>query len=143
MIEFFSYICQKKHHHPDPELKVLFSVGGWTAGGWVFSQMAQNRESRLLFIQSAVHFVNYFGFDGIDIDWEYPALDGVNGWEPTDPLDREHFSLLIQEMRAAFNHHNPPLMLTFFAANDPAKAALAYEIDQVSPLCGLDQCRRL
>ena len=117
----------------NPELKVLFSVGGWTAGGWVFSQMAQNRESRLLFIQSAVHFVNYFGFDGIDIDWEYPALDGVNGWEPTDPLDKEHFSLLIQEMREAFNHHNPPLMLTFFAANDPAKAALAYEIDQVYP----------
>ena len=117
----------------NPELKVLFSVGGWTAGGWIFSQMAQTRESRMLFIQSAVHFVNYFGFDGIDIDWEYPALDGINDWEPTDPLDKEHFSLLIQEMRKAFDHHNPPLMLTFFAANDPAKAAKAYEIDQVYP----------
>ena len=23
------------------DLKVLFSVGGWTAGGWIFSQMAE------------------------------------------------------------------------------------------------------
>merc|ERR1711931_312607 len=33
----------------NPNLKVLFSVGGWTAGGWVFSQMAQTEESRFMF----------------------------------------------------------------------------------------------
>merc|ERR1719361_2079235 len=30
----------------NPDLKVLFSVGGWTAGGWIFSQMASTAENR-------------------------------------------------------------------------------------------------
>ena len=63
----------------NPDLKVLFSVGGWTAGGWIFSQMASTAENRHKFIISLVHFLNHFGFDGVDLDWEYPAWDGVAG----------------------------------------------------------------
>ena len=69
----------------NPNLKVLFSVGGWTAGGWIFSDMAQTRERRTMFIQSAVHFMQYFGLDGIDLDWEFPAYDMLPE-VPTDPF---------------------------------------------------------
>ena len=54
-------------------------------GGWIFSEMAQTRERRQMFIQSAVHFINYFGLDGIDLDWEYLGYN--TGDQPTDPLD--------------------------------------------------------
>ena len=54
-----------------------------------------------MFIESAVHFLNYFGLDGIDLDWEFPAYDMLTG-EPTGPLDREHFSLLMKEMGEEF-----------------------------------------
>merc|ERR1712156_717698 len=116
----------------NPDLKVLFSVGGWTAGGWIFSDMAQTRERRQMFIQSAVHFMNYFGLDGIDLDWEFPAYDMLPE-VPTDPLDREHFSLLMKEMGDAFKKHNPPYLLTFAAAADPYKANNAYYLDEVHP----------
>merc|ERR1712227_754025 len=44
----------------NPNLKVVFSVGGWTAGGWIFSQMAATPESRHKFIVSTIHFLKYF-----------------------------------------------------------------------------------
>ena len=116
----------------NPDLKVLFSVGGWTAGGWIFSDMAQTRERRQMFIQSAVHFMNYFGLDGIDLDWEFPAYDMLTG-EPTGPLDREHFSLLMKEIDGAFKKQDPPLLLTFAAAADPSKADNAYYLEEVHP----------
>merc|ERR1711981_1526641 len=47
----------------NPALKVLVSVGGWTAGGWIFSQMAETAANRAKFIKSVVHFIKYFGFD--------------------------------------------------------------------------------
>ena len=45
----------------NPNLKVFFSVGGWTAGGLAFSNMAQTGATRRMFIRSAVHFLNHFG----------------------------------------------------------------------------------
>jgi len=116
----------------NPNLKVLFAVGGWTAGGWIFSDMAQTRERRQMFIESAVHFLNYFGLDGIDLDWEFPAYDMLTE-EPTDPMDREHFSLLMKEMGEAFKEQDPPLLLTFPAAADPSKADNAYYLEEVHP----------
>ena len=58
-----------------PHLKVLVSVGGWT---WSkgFSDAALTAESRLRFVDSAVSFVRRHALDGVDIDWEYPAMPG-------------------------------------------------------------------
>jgi len=114
----------------NPNLKVFFSVGGWTAGGWVYSQMAQTKATRAMFIRSAVHFLNHFGFDGLDLDWEFPALDMLPV-EPTDPDDKYHFTFLMQEMREAFDKDG--LMITFASSPDPAKAFNAYELDKVHP----------
>jgi len=112
----------------NPNLKVLVSVGGWTAGGWIFSQMAETAAGRAKFIKSAVHFLKYFGFDGLDVDWEYPALDM---WPvvPTNPEDKQHFTLLMKELRHAFDIEG--FLITFAAAPDPAKANNAYELEEV------------
>merc|ERR1712002_322710 len=114
----------------NPNLKVLFSVGGWTAGGWVFSQMAQTEESRFMFIRSAVHFLNHFGFDGMDLDWEFPALDMLTLIE-TGPDDKEHFTLLMKELHEAFEREG--LLLTIASAADPSKANDAYELEKIHP----------
>jgi len=51
--------------------RVLISVGGW---GWddEFEAMAASPETRAVFVSALAAFVDEFGLDGADIDWEYP-----------------------------------------------------------------------
>lgn len=53
----------------NPNAKVYFSVGGWTAGTDVFSQIAANPTSRAAFARNALAMCNRYGFDGFDLDW--------------------------------------------------------------------------
>ena len=78
-----------------PHLKVLISVGGWGADG--FSDAALTDESRSLFARSAVEFMRSNGFDGIDIDWEYPTSS--DGGIKSRPEDRENLNLLLEALR--------------------------------------------
>ena len=114
----------------NPNLKVLFSVGGWTAGGWIFSQMSETAERRQMFIKSVIHFLKYFGFDGMDLDWEFPGYDMLPE-VPTNPADKEHFTALMRELREAFDVDG--YLLTIAAAADPFKANNAYEFEKIHP----------
>ncbi|KAM0750717.1 glycoside hydrolase [Meredithblackwellia eburnea MCA 4105] len=53
-------------------VKALYTVGGWT-GGRYFSQLVANATSRLSLALQMKEFADEFGFDGVDIDWEYPG----------------------------------------------------------------------
>lgn len=94
----FAKLIQLKHRNP--QLKVLVSVGGWTWSG-AFSDMALTSQSRKRFIDSAVAFVQRHQLDGLDIDWEYPGQKGLDNINR--PEDRENFTALLTELRAAFD----------------------------------------
>ncbi|RWS01579.1 Sar s 18 allergen (chitinase-like protein) [Dinothrombium tinctorium] len=57
----------------NPKLKVLLAVGGWSFGTERFKTMASNKYNRRLFIFSAMDYLRAKNFDGLDLDWEFPA----------------------------------------------------------------------
>ncbi|MET9357974.1 glycoside hydrolase family 18 protein [Streptomyces sp. NPDC006617] len=92
----FNQLLKLKQKHPD--LKILWSFGGWTWSGG-FAQAAQNPEA---FAQSCYDLVENSQwadvFDGIDIDWEYPNACGLS----CDTSGRDAFPKLMGALRAKF-----------------------------------------
>ncbi|MDC0145249.1 glycosyl hydrolase family 18 protein [bacterium] len=80
-----------------PHLRTLISIGGWTWSTY-FSDIAMTEESREIFAQSCVDFIVEYGFDGVDIDWEYPVEGGLEG-NHYSSLDKENFTLLLEKIR--------------------------------------------
>ncbi|CCF43630.1 endochitinase [Colletotrichum higginsianum] len=53
------------------QLKVILSIGGATWSSQ-FATVASDQQSRELFADSSVTLMKDWGFDGVDIDWEFP-----------------------------------------------------------------------
>ncbi|KAL8697313.1 MAG: hypothetical protein Q9224_002379, partial [Gallowayella concinna] len=88
-------------------LKVAVAIGGWAFNDpptqTLFSDMASTVPNRDTFIKSLVSFMQKYGLDGVDIDWEYPAAPDRGGL----PKDTDNFVLLMSDIRDAFNVANP------------------------------------
>jgi chitinase len=95
----FNQLRLLKSRHP--HLKTLISVGGWTLSG-PFSDVALTAASRAKFAKSCVAFVRKHGFDGVDVDWEYPAGGGLQA-NKTRPEDTANYTLLLAELRKHLN----------------------------------------
>ncbi|MGW2824172.1 glycosyl hydrolase family 18 protein [Streptomyces sp. NPDC001443] len=85
-----------------PNIKVLWSFGGWTWSGG-FAQAAANPAA---FAQSCYNLVEdprwADVFDGIDIDWEYPNACGLS----CDSSGAAAYKNLMQALRAKFGSNN-------------------------------------
>lgn len=107
------------------DLKVLIAVGGWTHGSLLFSDMAKSKSSRNNFIEKSIVWLKKHRFDGLDLDWEYPA----NRDTEDRPEDRINFSLLCQELYEAFKAHG--LILTAAVAAGEKTMKTAYEMHEI------------
>lgn len=124
-----------------PGLKVLISIGGWTlSSDFSDAALPENRESFVrncvdLFINGNVpgypEGVAKGVFDGIDIDWEYPAVEGRHGNEYR-PEDTRNFTLLLAEFRRQMDEIDPNLLLTI-AAPAGERAYSKMELDKIHP----------
>ncbi|XP_043471715.1 acidic mammalian chitinase-like isoform X2 [Leptopilina heterotoma] len=108
-----------------PSTKTLAAIGGWAEGSEKFSNVVSNPGLRAKFINEAVKFLKTYGFNGLDLDWEYP------GQRPgSRPTDKDNFSLLVKELKERFSREG--LILSAAVNPTPYTAGLSYNIREIS-----------
>ncbi|XP_054720372.1 chitinase-3-like protein 1 [Uloborus diversus] len=107
---------KKKNSH----LKTLLAIGGWNEGSTKYSNMARTASSRKVFVDSCVEFLTKYGFDGLDMDWEYPANRGGS------QEDKKNFVLLLRDLKEAFDPRG--LLLTAAVSAGESTIDSAYDI---------------
>ncbi len=127
-----SRLIDRAHDHG---VKVMLSLGGWE-GSDHFPATASSERSRSTFCASCLDAIRRYGFDGIDIDWEYPGYAEHRG----TPSDRANFPMLLRALRDSLDAEGARTGRTFlltaaFAATRPSLAGI--DMPLVEPL--LDQ----
>lgn len=86
----------------DSSLKVFIAIGGWDFNNpgptaTTFSDLAASTANQQRFFASLISFMSTYNFDGVDIDWEYPAADDRSG----RPEDLTNFPVFISNLKLA------------------------------------------
>ena len=107
----------------NPALIVEISLGGWVFNGNgtqttqtqdAFGDIISRPENRQKFITNLLAFMYFYGFDAVDLDWEYPgAPDRQHNRDSS--LDAGAYAVLLQDLRNAFDQEPSKLYLSFTA----------------------------
>ncbi|XP_055527955.1 probable chitinase 2 [Wyeomyia smithii] len=118
---FTRFVALKKTH---PNVKLLLAIGGPSEVSVAYSKMVASSVHRSTFIQSVVSLFKTYGFDGLDINWQYPVLKGGS------VLDRINYITLLSEVRDRFTSEGLLLSITVGATSDYHRAS--YNIPEIN-----------
>ncbi|RFU25496.1 hypothetical protein B7463_g10848, partial [Scytalidium lignicola] len=96
-----------------PGLKTWLSIGGWSFNDpgptqTTFSQLAASSSAQATFFSSLLSFMSTHGFDGVDLDWEYPVTSDRDG----SPADYPNLVTFMKSLRAQLSGHGYGLSMT-------------------------------
>ncbi|KAL3442261.1 glycoside hydrolase superfamily [Aspergillus insuetus] len=89
----------------NPAVKAVVALGGWTFNDnhtiWqpVFSDLVSTEAKHNTFIQNLIQFMQRYGFNGVNLDWEYPGAEDRGGHSDNGV----NLTKLVREMRVAFS----------------------------------------
>ncbi|RZC36321.1 Glyco hydro 18 domain containing protein, partial [Asbolus verrucosus] len=106
----------------NPKLKLLFSVGGWSEGSKTFSAVASSGTKKAKMASSALQFLKTHKFDGIDVDWEYPAQRGGKSSDKKNFVDM--LKVLRKKLKANGNY-----LLTIAVGSSPDSSS--YDVSKI------------
>lgn len=86
--------------------------------------MASTEAGRSQFADDVLRFIAYYGFDGFDIDWEYPTSRGGIS------EDKNNLAALIKELKTRFSPWN--FELTMAVPADIAVLKNGYEVNSIN-----------
>lgn len=111
-------------------VKVTVAIGGWNdSAGDKYSRLVRSAAARERFIRHVIDFIEKHGFDGLDLDWEYPVCWQVDCKKGTSD-ERQGFTDLVRELSKAFK----PKGLLLSAAVSPNKKVIdaGYDVPELS-----------
>ena len=112
-----------------PNLKIMVSIGGW-GGCAPCSDLFASAEHRNTFAKTTVALFRKNKIDGIDLDWEYPAIEGYPGHK-WDKADKNNFTELVKALRLEMKSE---FLLTFAAGGFTKFLEESIDWDTVMPL---------
>lgn len=95
----------------NPGLKIWLSVGGWSMNDAdqpthaTFSDLANSAPAQGAFSKSLLQVLGQYGFDGVDIDWEYPVAEERSG----KPSDFKAFPTFLQNLKSSLGKNSSHL----------------------------------
>ncbi|KAH8673362.1 hypothetical protein BX600DRAFT_535950 [Xylariales sp. PMI_506] len=83
------------------DLEVWISIGGWSftdpgATQETFTTLAASDDLQEIFFESVIDFLEEYGFDGVDIDWEYPGAPDRGG----QSVDVANYPVFLSKLKA-------------------------------------------
>lgn len=101
-------------------VKVSLALGGWNdSQGDKYSRLVRDSASRRRFVTQAVDFIEKYGFEGLDLDWEYPVC-----WQTECNKgfadEKDGFRDLVRELSVEFK----PRGLLLSSAVSPSKVII-------------------
>uniref|UniRef100_A0A3Q3G043 Chitinase-3-like protein 1 n=1 Tax=Labrus bergylta TaxID=56723 RepID=A0A3Q3G043_9LABR len=113
----------------NPLLKTLLAVGGEKFGTEKFRTMAGSQENREVFIKSVIKLLRAIHFDGLNLDWRYPAEE-----------DKQRFTelckvrSLISPLELAFSEksHTERLILAASVSAEKSTIDASYDVKHIA-----------
>lgn len=116
-----------------PHLKICISLGGWTLS-WTMSKVMATPALRTEFIKSSVDAIIKYGFDGFDLDWEYPGKQGA-GYNIVDETnDKVNVATFFKELRKELQVRLPNKYIELSVASGANKIVIPQYKDAIQYL---------
>ncbi|XP_033739595.1 putative chitinase 1 [Pecten maximus] len=113
------------------DLVMMLSVGGWATDSKLFSKTVSSEENMQHFAEEAINYLRKHDFDGLDIDWQFPATRG------SPPEDVQRYYRFLRLLQWEFEHEEEPddkstLILTISVDPTVERATISYDLPRYS-----------
>ena len=101
----------------DPALKIYIAIGGWAFNdpgptATTFSDLAASIPRQKVFMEYLISFMSTYGFDGLDLDWEYPVSSERSDRE----VDYTNFPAFMTRLKKTLSASSKGLTVTLHAS---------------------------